>query len=1417
MPKKEKKQNPEKPSHLKTNGNADQRPAKAVAVVRVTDYGPDAQILKAFKRLDKVLHLDRFNSQHRELLHNALQGLVLEHLNLAQFDSIFLIIHKILRPKDLITQNLLLMIDDLKIFKNAWLSHYCVLIKESTLLHTQKGLLQVAKTFELIMDFFRFLMDNRAVFESTIEAEVLQLNSKVMVKEKVASLAQVNIMDRHSLDFDRLSRLTQKVEQFLLDLKKSRQRLLNQLYDKISGEHLSICGARDRIMGGGITHASERSDEPNSDNFRNINVYPCSADFFDGGPSNLPVNKITGAYADLNNYLDTQFRLFREDYYSAIRKGIEERANPTSKKNRFLRFGAGRVSSFIGTRHMAGINLSIYVRKQARIFALKKRFMHGSMILMIDHLDKSSVKFLVCIVKNTDENDFKLTRPHGYVNVQVEVVKTSHSLYLSDVDLFGRCFELIEIKAFFDPYFQILKRLQQIKSLSLNSLIVSADKKKNNVPAYLRDSAKVGSSDDASLSSLVRSIVSKWVNDPKLTLDDSQKKVIQNVFATQVSLVQGPPGTGKTYIGVILVKILLELKRHGLFRGPIFLLCYTNHALDQFLLSTLEATTKVTRLGGWTRSDILKQYELNQRTEAKKLKKPLSICRLLDQRNQLEKEFNNLKYDYEEKQQMPFVYSTYILHDAREVEFVSQILNHYKTRLQDFLKYRLPYFGIDGSYFEAYMKNRFGKTPLEGQAVLYWLQLFDFEDIAYEFYYVIMESWYGQDQSIENHGDFEEDFYWPPDKEIANFLKNQPHVNFMMSPPFKAEFSKFKDYYEIFQVCENKYRVDESLTAVAYNKALNSQDQTIFNNPFKLDIGERWSLNNRLVGEKRIPLNKMQDLIAKMQEARDRLQELHHDFDRIVVEDEDIIGMTTTFAAKNKQMLSQIQSKVVIVEEAAKILEPHVVASLTPTTEHLILIGDHKQLRPQINSYELAARAKHDVSLFERLMENHFSHARLMTQRRMRSEISSIARIIYPKLIDHEVAIKRPPIPGFEKNVFFFSHDWPEQQDPDSESKMNLKEAKFIVLFAKFLVQKIGVGPSQIVILSLYSSQLGEIRDLFVNKTRNFPKGKKIRVVTVDNYQGEENDVILVSLVRSNAQNVIGFLSNQNRINVALTRARRMLYLFGNAECIKSHEVRDYANPDQESYWLQVINHLEMRQSVGNEIVYKYPNKKRIQYLRNLESFDEKPIAISSTLCNKRLRCGHLCQMKSHSYSISTADPDGHGKFKCQKECNNLTIGNKNPQSGDLGQMKGHSYPASKADPHGHGNLKGEKIDTSQKICNKRLRCRHICKMPSHSYYTSEEDPDGHGNLKCEQLCNKHPCGHSCGAKCPGCKKPSKFICKTLVSYLNPRCSHKGVFECQKLEKDPSSLVCRKKCGKQVPGGKRCVRFCYEPCSAEAP
>ena len=94
----------------------------------------------------------------------------------------------------------------------------------------------------------------------------------------------------------------------------------------------------------------------------------------------------------------------------------------------------------------------------------------------------------------------------------------------------------------------------------------------------------------------------------KADFDTSQQKAIKAVLTKKVVLIQGPPGTGKTFVGSHIVQMLLHSKnKFGTYRGPIFLVCYTNHALDQFLHKILKFTKKVVRMGGRSKDDQLKK------------------------------------------------------------------------------------------------------------------------------------------------------------------------------------------------------------------------------------------------------------------------------------------------------------------------------------------------------------------------------------------------------------------------------------------------------------------------------------------------------------------------------------------------------------------------------------------------------------------------------------------------------------------------------------------------------------------------------------------------------------------------------------------------------------------------------------------
>ncbi|KAK5258870.1 hypothetical protein LTR96_012001, partial [Exophiala xenobiotica] len=121
----------------------------------------------------------------------------------------------------------------------------------------------------------------------------------------------------------------------------------------------------------------------------------------------------------------------------------------------------------------------------------------------------------------------------------------------------------------------------------------------------------------------------------------------------------------------------------------------------------------------------------------------------------------------------------------------------------------------------------------------------------------------------------------------------------------------------------------------------------------------------------------LDELFEGVKEADTILQQItkiHDEVDRRVLQHADVIGITSTGLAKRISTLKRISCKVVICEEAGEVMEAHMVSALLPTIEHLIQIGDHEQLRPQINDFlglsmesKQGARYQLDRSQFERL------------------------------------------------------------------------------------------------------------------------------------------------------------------------------------------------------------------------------------------------------------------------------------------------------------------------------------------------------------------------------------------------------------------------------------------------------------------
>ncbi|KAL4882526.1 hypothetical protein BJY04DRAFT_217020, partial [Aspergillus karnatakaensis] len=283
--------------------------------------------------------------------------------------------------------------------------------------------------------------------------------------------------------------------------------------------------------------------------------------------------------------------------------------------------------------------------------------------------------------------------------------------------------------------------------------------------------------------------------------------------------------------------------------------------------------------------------------------------------------------------------------------------------------------------------------------------------------------------------------------------------------------------------------------------------------------------------------------------------------------DADVIGVTTSGLARNLDVLRKLQSKVIVCEEAGEILEAHLLTALLPSVEHAILIGDHLQLRPQVQNYNLS-RENHnggdryslDVSLFERLVSTKSSfglglpYTALETQRRMHPSIARLIRdTMYPGLKDADEVTEYPKVSGMKKRLFWLDHKFYEESTADdavTTSHWNAHEVEMTVALVHHLVNQGKYKSCDLAVLTPYLGQLhrlrhklsqsfavcvGERDEQDLEKAGLEPEDNitpavrsnlldALRVATVDNFQGEEAKIIVISLVRSNPQNRCGFM-----------------------------------------------------------------------------------------------------------------------------------------------------------------------------------------------------------------------------------------------------------------------------------------------------
>ena len=325
--------------------------------------------------------------------------------------------------------------------------------------------------------------------------------------------------------------------------------------------------------------------------------------------------------------------------------------------------------------------------------------------------------------------------------------------------------------------------------------------------------------------------------------------------------------------------------------------------------------------------------------------------------------------------------------------------------------------------------------------------------------------------------------------------------------------------------------------------------------------------NELRVQEARTLIGKLNAIFDELAEYRplELLRTQRQRTDYLIMKQARVVAMTCTHAAMVRSQLIDLGFHYdnVVVEEAGQmaeietfiplLLQSGEVDSSSPSgsarLKRVCLMGDHNQLPPVIKNMTFAHYSNLDQSMFARLVQRGVSHVQLDKQGRARPEIARLYSWRYKNLGDLESVVSLGEYTranaGFVHTVQLINVDKFQgkgEHTPTAYFYQNVGEAEYAVALFQYMVM-IGYAPSKISILTTYNGQRALIADILAQRCGDGTPLAGVRprtVSTVDKYQGQQNDVILLSMVRTES---VGHVRDVRRLVVALSRSRLGLYV----------------------------------------------------------------------------------------------------------------------------------------------------------------------------------------------------------------------------------------------------------------------------------
>ena len=351
----------------------------------------------------------------------------------------------------------------------------------------------------------------------------------------------------------------------------------------------------------------------------------------------------------------------------------------------------------------------------------------------------------------------------------------------------------------------------------------------------------------------------------------------------------------------------------------------------------------------------------------------------------------------------------------------------------------------------------------------------------------------------------------------------------------------------------NPTRVNDKMLGFTYERRFEAHP----------DYSQLWAIRKAIRELRMQRKGRTENWHQKMDRLRSRATELEISINADLFGQARVIA-STLVGASNKILDGQHYSTLFI-DEAAQALEPACWIAIR-RANRVILAGDHCQLPPTVKSIA-ALKAGLGKTLMERIVDSKPEVVTLLdTQYRMNEEIMRFSSSWF-----YDGKVKADPITAHRGILDYDTPiEWVDDVANDDETvgetfvgetfgRINKVEARQVMELLQAYFEKIGkqriIDESiDVGIISPYRAQVQYLRHLIKKETFFKPFRHLLSVNTVDGFQGQERDVIIVSLVRSNNDGQIGFLRDLRRMNVAMTRARSKLIIIGDHETLAHHE-----------------------------------------------------------------------------------------------------------------------------------------------------------------------------------------------------------------------------------------------------------------------